>query len=350
MRRLSAADVHASGLSALGLDASALDLTSVEAIAAAVRRAASFQCPCSAATLIRTVVGPLRGLVSDLDATKVLVEETLEAVVAHGDLLEQRDIDTAQSEGGPPLLYAAPPSFVPRKSGAVILLGIALDRRSALPSDLDARIDYSGHTRRISPIAAEDLRARLLSLELIELSPDAWLRSPVAEPPSQLIARFNVALESSQPSLDVPGLLILDPERPVRYYRGRWVEVGRQTGRFVARRRQAYGAQLWSYIHLRDGNPERRGCDEAWHLQMAIDAMQERPQRFRLRPGPGDTSLLDFFSPVPMWAKRRWNAVGGAVQGTGSLFSYRIQGSEVHEEVRFARERLWLAELTGSEK
>jgi hypothetical protein len=46
----------------LALDPSALDLTSIEAIAGALRRAASFLCPCGAATLVRTVVRPLQGL------------------------------------------------------------------------------------------------------------------------------------------------------------------------------------------------------------------------------------------------------------------------------------------------
>src|SRR5882724_8372730 len=93
INRISVSEVHARSVSALGLDSSALELSSTEAIAEALRRAASFRCPCTAATLVASVVDPLRGLVSDLDATKTLVEGTLEAVVAHGDILEEPDVE-----------------------------------------------------------------------------------------------------------------------------------------------------------------------------------------------------------------------------------------------------------------
>src|SRR2546422_4939532 len=87
MNCLSAEQLHARKVAELGLDASALDLTSTEALAAALRRAAGFLCPCAAPTLVRAVVSPLEGLVPELHAVKVLVEDTLEAMVAHGDLL-----------------------------------------------------------------------------------------------------------------------------------------------------------------------------------------------------------------------------------------------------------------------
>jgi hypothetical protein len=345
----------------LGLDASALDLTSIEAIAGALRRVASFLCPCSAVTLVRGVVRPLRGLVDDLEAAKVLVEGTLEAMVAHGDILEHRGMEESPGHGTAAVLYAAPPAFVVRNSGAVILLGIASDQLSALPDDLEARIEYVNHLRRLSPAPGEDLRADLVQLGLIELSYGYWLRAPQVETPTQHISRFDRLLDAAQSSRDVPGLLLLDPERSVRYYPARWVEPRFQSGRFVARRSQAYGANLWCYIQLRNGNPERlidlpiaggrwRGCDEAWHLQMAIDAKRGRPQRLRVCPGPGNASVMEFFLPVPMWARRRWDAVGEPVPNSGCLFAYRLGEAEVAEELRFAREVLWLDELTASVK
>ena len=100
---------------------------------------------------------------------------------------------------------------------------------------------------------------------------------------AQQIQEFDRLLDSAAPSREIPGLLLLDSQRPVRYYRGRWVEPASQSGRFVARRSQMYGAPLWCYAQMHDGNPEKfidlplarsrwHGFDEAWHLQMAIDA------------------------------------------------------------------------------
>lgn len=359
MRRLTAAQVHAQKIRELGLDPDALDLTTPEGLAGALRRAASYLCPCSAATLVRAVVRPLRGLVPDLDKAKELVEDTLDAMVAHGDVLEQPDVQ----DGTPStrvLLYAAPASFVVRPSGLVILLGVAADQLSPLPSELEQRIQYLGHVRRLSPSPGdEDLRSELRQLGLLELSSDAWLKGPKAGTASQAVAASDRALDGVPPSRDIPGLLLLDPTKPVRYYPGRWTEPRSQTGRFVARRPQAYGADLWCYVQLNNGQPERmidlpqrgsrwRGCDEAWHLQMAIDAQRGSPQRFRVTPS-GDAVVLELFSPAPAWARRRWDAIGEPVPSAGSLFAYRIPKTEIDEERRFAREALWLEEMpTGS--
>jgi hypothetical protein len=356
MRRLTATEVHARKMVELGLDSAALDLTSEEGVAGALRRAAGFLCPCSASTLVRSVVRPLRGLVTDIDAAKEIIEQTLEATIAHGDIVEQHDLTEDQQVHSRILLYAAPVSFVARQSGLIILLGVPADQLSPLPNELSARIEYVGHVRRIKPAVGENLRLELKQLGLTELSYDAWLRSPLSEPALSHLASSNRVLDAAQPSREISGLQILDPERPVRYYPGRWVEPRSRTGRYVARRAQAYGANLWCYVQLRNGNPERmidlpnsgyrwRGCDAAWRLQMAIDAERGRPQRFRVRNGPRDGALLELFSPVPAWARRRWDAVGEPVPSSGCLFAYHFARDEFEEERRFARESLWLEEL-----
>lgn len=358
MRQLTPSELHALKVTELSLDPSAVDLTSVEALAGALRRAASFLCPCTAPTLLRAVVQPLRGLVDDLEAARVGLEDILEAAIAHGDIVEHRDVVLAASDTTSSLLYAAPPSFVVRKSGAVILLGIASDQLSALPDDFESRIDYVHHVRHLKPAESEDLRHELQQFGLIELRYDRWLNAPAAETAERHVARLDALLDAAQPSRDIPGLSLLDPERPVRYYRGRWVDARSNTGRFVARRAQAYGAHLWCYVQVRDGNPERmidlpgaasrwRGCDEAWRLQMALDARRRDPQRFRIRR-QGPSAVLEFFSPVPMWARRRWDAVGEPVSSSGCLFAYRISETELEEEIHFMRNVLWLDELTAS--
>lgn len=356
MRRLTVGEVHARKIRELGLDPESLDLTTPEGLAGALRRAASYLCPCSAATLVRAVVRPLRGLVPDMEQAKELVEVTLEAMISHGDVLEQPELQD-DSPTTRVLLYAAPASFVVRQSGLVVLLGVAADQLSPLPAELERRIQYLGHVRRLSPSSAtEDLRVELRQLGLLELASDAWLKGPKLSTATQAVAASGQALDLVPPSRDIPGLLLLDSTKPVRYYRGRWTEPKTQTGRFVARRQQAYGADLWCYVHLTNGQPERmidlpqrgsrwRGCDEAWHLQMAIDAQRGAPQRFRVTPS-GDAVVLELFSPAPAWARRRWDAIGEPVPSAGSLFAYRIANAEFDEERRFMREALWLEEMT----
>ncbi|MEZ5343905.1 MAG: hypothetical protein R2706_21430 [Acidimicrobiales bacterium] len=283
------------------------------------------------------------------------MEDTLEAIIAHGDILEHRDIQAEPEHGAAALLYAAPASFIARESGVVILRGITSDQLSALPDDLEARVEYVNHVRRLSPVPGEDLPSDLLDLGLGQTSFTDWQRAPPLGTPAQHLARFDELLDAAQPSRDVPGLSLLDAASPVRYYRGRWVELHAQSGRFVARRAQAYGADLWCYVEVRDGSPERlidlpvvggrwRGCDDAWRLQLAIDAQRGEPQQLRIRPGPAGTRVMEIFSPLPMWARRRWDAVGEPVSASGCLFAYRFEEAECAEELRFAREMLWLSE------
>ena len=360
MKCLSVAEVHARKIAELGLDPAALDLTSIEAIAGALRRGAGFLCPCTAATLVRGVVEPLRDMVEDPKRVRGLVHETLGAMVAHGDFLEQPERAWDSGDGGPTLLYAAPPSFVARENGTVILLGIASDWPSALPGDLEGRVEYAFHVRRLRPVVAgEDLGASLSQLGLFQLPSERWLGGPSVESAAGYLSRVDRLLDAAGPSGDVSGLRVLDIERPVRYYPGRWAEASpRHSGRFVGRRNQAYGADLWCYVQLDGGSPQKildfpiggsrwRGCDEAWHIQMALDAQHGEPQQFRIRPGPPGTQVMEFFSPVPMWAQRRWDAIGEPVPSRGCLLAYRLAATEVSEEVRFARDALWLRDASA---
>lgn len=355
---LSSADVRARAVRSLGLDPAKFDITSIEAIAASLRRAAGIYCPCSPTTLLRAVMRPLDGLVDNLDRIEEMAEDVLEAMTAYGDLLESRDVASKEGESARNLLYAAPPAFVMRESGAALIIGVVPERVSALPEDLDAKIEYVNHSRRL-PAGIDDLRSRLVELGLVEVSITTWMRAPAAERHEAHLARLNKCLDSAPPSTDIPGLKLIDPEKPVRYYRGRWVEKLKGSGRYVGRRPQAYGADLWCYVELENGRPSRfvdlpiqrsrvRGCDEAWYLQAAIDAVRGEPQRYRVRHEGEGSVILDFFSPVPMWARRRWDALGEPISEPGSLFSYCFMASEVEEEFRFAREHLWLAEMPGS--
>ncbi len=351
MKILKADEVQSEMVERLGMDPSILDLTTVEAIAAAIRRAAGLYCPCSPATLVRAVLKPLEGIIDDDSALQELIENTLDAIVAHGDLLEARDVSNTEERDTKNLLYLAPPSFVMRESGAV-LLGIVPEHNSALPSELELSIEYCNYIRRLPPGIA-DLQARLSELGLVEISYEAWLRLPHLETGKEHLERLGFLLQSAPPAIDVPGFSLIDPTKSVRYYRGRWTDKLNSNGRFVGRRPQAYGADLWCYFEMVAGKPVRffdlplqnsrfRGCDEAWHLQAALDAERNSPQVVRVQHDRG-FALFDLFSPVPMWARRRWDAIGEPLSRKGCLFSYKFSENEVEEELRFARQHLWLA-------
>jgi hypothetical protein len=358
MRQLTIQDVRVSKVQELGLDPAVFDFESNEVISAALRRVAAFSCPCSASRLVRDVVRPLEGLLSAPENIKERVESVLEAVVSYGDLVEVRDGHEGAAKPGQVLLYVADPSFVLRKSGKALIIGVAPDNFSLLPDGFAARIEYLNHIRKLSIPGDVDLRVELVRLGLHELTYEEWLKAPPVERPEAHTARLDKLLDSVLSSGDMPGLEILDHTTPVNYYRGRWTKLSRQTGRFVARRPQAYGAALWCYVEIEGGRPLRfldlplagsrvRGCDEAWRLQMAIDALRGAPQEFVVRPGPPGTEILGLFSPVPMWAQRRWDAVGERAQDQGCLMAFRFTTEEIAEEMRFARDALWLEPQGG---
>ncbi|HEU4648844.1 MAG TPA: hypothetical protein VFS33_07255 [Gemmatimonadales bacterium] len=359
VRVLSAADVHALSVGALGLDPEALDLCGPEALAALIRRAASFAAPCSPAALRAAVLRALSGLAGpapeEREELRAAVDEMIEALTSYGDLLELPTNDPSESSSVR-TLYLAPPTYV-RFDAVLLLLGGAPDGGDAVPSDLRAAVECRSHTRCLRPSDPADACRRLDAIGWLELRKDLWLATPSREAPEQLIARANGALAAKPTVGEVAGLTVLDTEVPTTYYRGRWAAPTRRSGRFVARREQRYGADLWSYVELASGvvthlvdlplesRAEVRPCDAAWHLQMAIDAAAGRPQLYRRRPAPPRGSVLvDFFSPVPRWARRRWDVLGEEVLRSGSLFAYRFPTDVFADVEQTLRSELWLAE------
>ena len=297
---------------------------------------------------------PLRGLVPNESTLKLEVEEVLNALIGYGDLLEHDRIAGYDDDAERRLLYAAPPSFVLRESGSILLIGIAPEHNSSLPDELEPRVQYINHVRFIEPENGEDLADALRQLGHVDLPLKRWAQEPQSEAPEAHLRRLDSLLDNCSETIEIPGLRLLIPERSPRYDRGRWADKIDRDGRFVSRRPQAYGADLWCYGEVRDGRPTRfldlplpksreRGCDEAWRLQSAIDFARGAPQQFRTRSGPPGHTVIDLFSPIPRWAQRRWDSLGDPVSPSGCLLSYRFGDAELPEEIGFAQQSLWLS-------
>jgi hypothetical protein len=321
-------------------------------IAASLRRLAGFLCPCSPRTLLRTMVETHHGIVADEAGFTERVEDIVEALVAMSDLLELSDVATLDETVRGTWVFAGPPAFVPRPSGRVFLLGLSTDETTPLPADLRQRVNYQGITRWLEATPDEDLTATLRDLGLNELSLDRWLRAPKVQPAATLIAEMDGKLAAQSPCSEIADLRVLDHTRNVRRYRDRWMPPVAQQGRFIVRRPQAYGADLWGYAELAEGRPVKlidlpvpgsrwRGCDSAWRLQMAIDAEAGKAQAYVLHD-QADATRLEFFAPIPDWARRRLAAIGEEVAPSGSLLAYILPATEVAAEEEFLRNYLFL--------
>jgi hypothetical protein len=355
---VSAQQVLATSRGWLGLPASTAAADDAM-LASLARRAAGILCPCSSSTLASAVKEALHLLVDDSDELTDCVNNAVEGLVIGGDLLELSNVATEDPDVKGTWVFPAPPAFVVRPSGTVFILGIVPDEASPLPASLNARIAHEGYARILLPQASEDLPSVLRGLGLLPLAEAVWLRAPKQESAGQLREAIVRRLGAQLRSGAIAELSILDPARSVTYYRGRWSSPKRETGLYVARRPQAYGSALWGFAQLEDGAVTRfidfplkgtrwRGCDVAWHLQMAIDYLRGSPQLYRRRTAPNGV-LLDFFSPLPLWAQRRLAIIGRRVPAEKCLFSYLMSEREAAAEEAFLQQRLWLKQNIGAE-
>jgi hypothetical protein len=342
-------------LNELGIGKTGLNLFSVEGIAASLRRAASFLCPCSPRQIVDAVLLVLRPLQPVSVVTREQIVGVLDLLVAGGDLVELRQEDDTRTTR---LLYLGPPTYVEKEPGRYLIVGVRPFGEPLVELN-SAEVIYEAHTRTVI-LDPEMAEAELKTRGLHQLSPDLWIGRPKAETAADLLARVGIQVDVALPAGELSQLRIIDPGKPVRYYKGRWRDLApSDSGIFVARREQAYGADLWCAVGATDGAPEQLldfpiddpvapGRDEAWRLQAAIDAESGRPQQYRVRSVGGSESevVFDFFSPLPGWAERRLQLVGSPVnhQG-GALFSFRVP-SAVNSALRdFLNESLWMADM-----
>jgi hypothetical protein len=305
--------------------------------------------------LIRSIDDALVRLPGHSEDTRSHLEATLDALVLYGDLLE---LPLEDESGSRRHLFLGPPSFIHRQSGVVLLIGVRPDGAPLLSGSLSEDIEYEAHVRRLQLGPELGLEA-LIDDGLMEIRAEQWLRCPPMSAASELVADYAARLSATGDSGALEHVRVLDPVTPSTYYRGRWRELKpADVGTFVARRPQAFGADLWSFVEV-DGGEVRRGidfpvqeplapgADEAWRLQAAIDADGGDPQRIDVTPANREGwSVLDLFSPIPSWAQRRLDVVATPIlRSPRALISYAVPTSEVDEEIRFLKAMMWLSEF-----
>jgi hypothetical protein len=322
-------------------------------LASAIRRLAGVLCPCSPKTLMRAMLESHRGLFADEKVFGDDIETGLDNLLAIGDLLELKDVAAIDERIKGTWLFAAPPGFVVHHSGTVNIIGLSADEQTPLPAVVRDRVIKRGVARRIFPNEGEDLGSLLKALGLREVSSDSWLRHPKPVSAEDLVARIDAKLSAQGPSGEIEDLRVFNLEPAKRRYRDRWEPSKGKTGRYIVRRPQAYGTDLWGYAELDSGAAIRildfpgpgerwRGCDVAWRLQMALKAVSERPVTYRISRF-GKAVAFDFFSPIPDWSKRSLAFAGEQVAPRSCLLSFDIPISEADAEQRFLQEHLFLS-------
>ena len=316
------------------------------------RYTASYLCPITKRGLIKAITTPFENM--GQNNLSLEIKNIISTLISHGDLLELEDNTDELTQVPQTLIYLAPPQFVPIAVNQVVLLGIAPDDIPILPDDFEHEIQQRDCLRVIVSENAANLSESLENHGLYQLSSDTWLRSPSAKSEIAYIEHFKRYLDkSNQPGENIT-IEILDTEKSVTYYRGRWrAPSDDTTGCFVAKRQGFYGETIWCYIELENGvatnlldlphgRTSERGCDQAWRLQAAIDSAHRTPQKVRIRGLHNGMVAFDLFSPIPNWLERRWSVVGSPGESKNCLISYFFYPNDIETEMSFAKERLWL--------
>jgi hypothetical protein len=311
---------------------------------AILRLAASRVCPCTRDVLAGVVNTALRGVIAEDDASTTRIDEEIDALISAGDLIAGRtDIDGRQR----PLVYLGPPMFVRRASGIVFVMGGLPE--GSVPFQTVTR--YHGALRVLEPAPTDE---ELVDAGYAPYPIDAWMESPTPRSARAMVDELERGLAAIGLSGTISDVEILDPDRPVDFYRGRWVAPRRQTGNFVARRTRKWGGRAWGYAELAQGQVVRfrtfpvvdgrfRACDEAWWAICAQDALRGAPQAITIVDLP-DVTRLAFQMPIPMWAERRLLTLGSQseIRPKGTLVAFDVRSADATEEVEFLATRLWM--------
>lgn len=314
-------------------------------IAALLRRAASVRCPCPPRSIIDGVIDSLEGFGQEQFRDRGELGEILESLIGAGDLIVSKD------SSGSEVLYLGPPRFVARKK-SLILLGGWPDTGLDIPAPLVGSLLSRGSQRFIQPEDNTAAQQELENYGYLSYPLDSWQERPSSRSAKDLLLKVNRALDSVGRAGDIPQLLVLDHGKQEKYYKGRWTGAKSHSGRFVARRPQRWGADLWSYVEIADGSPSKvvdlplidprfRGCDEAWWLQCAIDADQGTPQEVRLDASDDGRRTFTVDMPFPSWAVRQILLVGEPTDRLDGLFSYVTDAQEAGDVVEFLQTNLW---------
>ena len=353
IKAISPESLLAQSRAAFGLPSSEKPLLDAAFLGAAIRRAAGHSSPCSHSRLRRIVFDSLCIFSSISNLTLEDVDTAIDDALVAGDLLELSQVSTENADTKNTWVFPAPFSFVPLQAGRILIMGVVRDQNTPLPSALNARITFNGPFRSIQCNAGENVSDVLSEMGVVALSESAWLKAPDHSSPRDQVQQLQSIADALPPASEVNGIEVLDWSRRPDRYRERWTAPTRSLNSYyIARRPQAFGPSLWGLALFEHGTLSKfldfpirgdrwRGCDAAWHLQMAMDWNLHRPQAYRIREVYG-SRIVDLFSPIPMWAHRRLLSTGASIERKHSLFSFKYAPDDLPDIEAFLQSRLWL--------
>jgi hypothetical protein len=322
------------------------------------RQVSSFECPCSERHLVQslalhlTIHADSQSPSNSGPTSPDLAEALITGLFEHGDLIEIEESETGSSQ-----VALRAPAACSLSDSKIVLLGIVPFAAKSFPDAFRSKLEFKGYGRFLTFDDSTSALNELRSFGYVVISETEWAQLPKLQNARLHVASYTSRFRTDIETGHIEGLRLLDSARPATHYKSRWTDKATRDGDFVARRQRRYGSDAWSFLRIRELQPASlldlptksfpfRACDEAWHLQQAIDLESGHPQRYRIEHETSGRITLQFFSPIPQWAHRRLTLLGEQVDSQNCLLAYRFASADIADaEVNFVETRMWLAKL-----
>lgn len=321
-----------------------------------MRRVCSTTCPIPRGKLIRLAKDLLSGLLADPDIVQSNIEAAIDGLFESGDLLELSKFSSSDEHYSGDWIFLAPPSYMQHGNGRVYVFGIAADDAPFLPLSLSSSLVFDGPYRHL-PISDRETLEALFSAGLRQVPDAHWQITPKKQTARQFFDYAVRKLAVAPPAGAMEGIRIFLPNaQSGEKYKDRLKYPKQETGLFVGRRPASFGAEHWCFFELEQGTAVRfidlplagdklRGCDAAWHLQLAIDSLKGTPAVYKIKEIEGKVEVY-FSFPLPLWALRRFRALDN--HSNTSPFHRTFSVQEWPTEKRFIEEQLWFALINNT--
>lgn len=320
-------------------------------VAGVLRRLCGFMCPCPPRAILaaaKRALAPLGNATEDMVAE---LDATLDALLVVGDVIEVSRVGGTLDDENRDWLFCGPPAFL-ELEGRCYVFGIAPDDAPVLAGTLRDRVRHDGVMRYLDDTDGQ-LGETLSALGMRGYTAAKWLARTNAETPERFVAHVLNRLVNDGLHGDMPSAEWLAPATTTYVpYQRRWIPDAVTTGLAIGRAQPEFGLPLWFVATLAAGRIERalslpladmpdRACDQAWRIQLALDAQRGAPGRYKACP-EADGIRVSVSFPLPLGAKRRLVLLGGLRNQRPGAGAVWIPQAAWPEAERYLQTELWL--------
>lgn len=309
-------------------------------VAGVLRRLCGLMCPCPPRSILAAAKRALEPLGTATDVLVAELDATLESLLVVGDVIEVSRVGGILNDENRDWLFCGPPSFLELDERCYVF-GIAPDDAPVLAGTLREKVRHDGVMRYLDDPEGQ-LGEALSALGMRRYTAAKWLARTHHEPPERFVAHVLNRLVKEGLHGDMPSAEWLAPATAAYVpYQKRWTPAPAMSGLAIGRAHPEFGPPLWFVATLAAGRIERvlslplanmpdRACDQAWRIQLALDAQRGAPGRYRAQP-EADGVRVSVSFPLPLSARRRLVLLGGLRNehpGGGAIWIPRVAWSE----------------------